>query len=476
LATGTADHPTSAGSNPAAPPDAAWSDADDVVLFDTEKVRRAARLARRSCRRHPIAAIAGVAIVLGAGSMSWLAAPLAYQSTAVISARSDVVSSAIANPGRAVPQGSDQPLANAQDTILSEANIDRIIEDANLIERQQAHAGETALGEFRRNTLETVGLASPMPVEQDELRRQLRQALTVQIDGGSNGPNRLTISVLWDDPEDARAIVAAAQENFLEDRHAADLGPIEAALDILERYKADADAEVARLRDELDFPSTETRDLPDGSPLRAALQTQADLDDSLNGARIEVDAAEAAFQYRYSVVQTPEAPLGPVSSMLKRLVMTVALAAAAAVGLATARHTLRKRAVAVTGEPQPAEGADASAVTAPPSATTVATPAPVTLVSVAPAARERRPEAPQLGGLGTLRSPVERAGPHHPRGADGVDAPRRAAMTSMFESPAAPRVAMSADVTSGLTTPAAPPVPFRPTWSAAQVSGPAGNR
>jgi hypothetical protein len=319
------------------------------VLFDTEKLRQAARRAKRSCRRHPLAALAGVALVVGTGSVSWLAAPLKYQSTAVVSARPDEVSSAIANPSRTVPQGSDKPLANARDTILGEANIDRIITDAHLIEHQQAHVGETSLGEFRRSVFQAAGLAGQAQDEEkarEALRTQLRQVLMVQIDGGSNGPDRLTISVLWDDPEDARAIVTAAQATVLEDRHTSDLGPINAALDILERYKADAADKVAELRKELNFPSTEIRDLPEGSPLRSALQSQADLADRLNSARIEVDAAEAAFEYRYTVVQTPEVPRGPVSSMLKRYAMTAALAMVAAVGLATARAGFRRRSAA----------------------------------------------------------------------------------------------------------------------------------
>ncbi|MGE0732761.1 MAG: hypothetical protein AB7O92_00420 [Acidimicrobiia bacterium] len=315
------------------------------MLFDTEKLRQGATFARRAVRRHPVTALGGVVLVLGAGSVSWLAAPLTYQSTAVLSARSDVVSSAIANPGRAVPQGADQPLANARETILSEANIDRIIDDAGLIQRAQDHAGETSLGELRRLVFDAVGLGQSTDVDKlrEDLRRELRESLLVQIDGGSNGPDRLTITVYWTDADDATAIVAAAQENFLEDRHQADLGPIEAALAILERYKADADADVEQLREELGFPQTETRDLPDGSPLRSALQTQSDLEDRLNDARIEVDAAEAAFEYRYSVVQTPEVPLGPVSSMAKRVVMTLGLAVIAAVGLAAAKASFRKR-------------------------------------------------------------------------------------------------------------------------------------
>ncbi|MEZ5264499.1 MAG: hypothetical protein R2755_22590 [Acidimicrobiales bacterium] len=338
------------------------------MLFDTEKLRQGATFARRAVRRHPVTALGGVVLVLGAGSVSWLAAPLTYQSTAVLSARSDVVSSAIANPGRAVPQGADQPLANARETIMSEANIDRIIDDAGLIQRAQDHAGETSLGELRRLVFDAVGLGQSTDVDKlrEDLRRELRESLLVQIDGGSNGPDRLTITVYWTDADDATAIVAAAQENFLEDRHQADLGPIEAALAILERYKADADADVEQLREELGFPQTETRDLPDGSPLRSALQTQSDLEDRLNDARIEVDAAEAAFEYRYSVVQTPEVPLGPVSSMAKRVVMTLGLAVIAAVGLAAAKASFRKRgrdgtaepaAVAVVDDP-PAGGAE----------------------------------------------------------------------------------------------------------------------
>lgn len=480
MAPRTADHPTSTSPLGAARSSVApGSDADDdVVLFDTEKLRQASRLARRSVIRHPVTAFAGVALVLGAGSVSWLAAPLTYQSTAVLSARSDVVSSAIANPGRAVPQGSDQPLANARETILSEANIDRIIDDADLIERAQAHAGETALGEFRRSVFDAAGLGTTSDDLREDLRRELREALMVQIDGGSNGPDRLTISVFWTDAEDASAIVTAAQENFLEDRHIADLGPIEAALTILERYKADADAEVARLREELDFPSTETRDLPDGSPLRSALQTQSDLEDRLNGARIEVDAAEAAFQYRYSVVQTPEVPLGPVSSMAKRVVMTAGLAVAAAVGFAMARATFRKRTVDAGAGSQPLDPRDEHHADVPAAGTKTDTKTDTIAETDTPVRNDadRRGEgsvhpepAPPLVARRTVGATASRPAPNEVSLAelvdalldDGADELHRPA-NSVFESPAPPKLPMSPRAAQRVSS--ATPVSAGPPW------------
>lgn len=317
------------------------TDSDDVVLFDTAKLRQAAHKAFRALRRYPFSAAMAALLVLAGGSVSWLAAPLTYQSTGVVSARSDVVSSSIANPGRAVPSGSDQPLANARETILSESSIDRIIDDVELLDRTRA--GETVLGRFRRETLASLGLQTESSQKHEDLRRALRRALFVQIDGGSNGPDRVTITAYWTNARDAAAIVTAAQANFLEDRHDASLGPIEDALQILQRYAAEADAEVARLREELNFPQTETRDIPDASPLRAALGQQADLSERLNGAQIELDAAEAAFKYRYTVVETPEEPVAPTSSLVKRIAITLFMAIGAGVAAATGRAAVRQK-------------------------------------------------------------------------------------------------------------------------------------
>lgn len=321
--------------------ESATASLDDVVLFDTAKLRQAWLHACRALRRYPLSAATGVLLVLAVSSVTLLAAPLTYQSTGVVSARSDVVSSSIANPARTVPSGADQPLANARETILSESSIDRIIDSADLLNRTRA--GETTLGRFRRETLQSLGLQTESPKKREDLRRALRLALSVQIDGGSNGPDRVTIIATWNNRRDATAIVTEAQTNFLQDRRDASLGPIQDALEILERYSAEADIEVGRLREELNFPLTETRDIPDSSPLRAALAQQADLSSRLNGAQIELDAAEAAFKYRYTVVETPVEPLAPTSSLITRIAITLLMAIAVGIGAASTRTAVRRK-------------------------------------------------------------------------------------------------------------------------------------
>ena len=306
---------------------------EDIKLFDTAKARAFGRNAIRSTKRHPFITMLTMASVVGLGGISWLAGPQTYQTMGVISARSGVVSSQIANPGRTINATSELPLANAKETVISEENIDQIIDQANLV--NGLYDGETTLGRLRRNVFALTG-SSPIDetAVRENLRIQLRTALTAQINGGSSGPDSLTISVYWPDAKGAAAIVQAAEDNFLANRRSAALGPIDDALTILLHYSAEADAEVDRLRTALDLPANDPRPIPESSPLRAALSQQADLSQRVRSAQIELDAAKAAFKYRYSVAQSPEVPTAPLSSPLKSYAMTIVLAMIAGIAAA----------------------------------------------------------------------------------------------------------------------------------------------
>ena len=313
---------------------------DDVKLFDTARVRRFAGHTFGAIRQFPLTAAAGGAAILALGSVSWLATPPSYQASGIISARNDVVSSAIANPRRSIPVGNDLPLANARQTILSQSNIDRIIDETGLVDH--VDAGESALLKLRRLVLGSVGGTLTQEEQKDQIRHDLRLGLILSIDGGANGPDTLTITALWPHAEDAARIVDTAQRNFLQDRRTAALGPIEDAATILQRYSTDADERVAKLRTELAFPATDNRDIPVGSPLKAAVDQQADLTDRLRSAQIELDAAAAAFKYRYAVAQKAEVPTSPATSRLKPLAMTGVLVALAAGSAALARDSFRR--------------------------------------------------------------------------------------------------------------------------------------
>ena len=69
--------------------------------------------------------------------------------------------------------------------------------------------------------------------------------------------------------------------------------------------------------------------------LSAAVQKYIELTDRLDSARMERETAQAAFKFRYSVIQPPEMPLRPTKPnvlliVLGGLVASLALAIAAA--------------------------------------------------------------------------------------------------------------------------------------------------
>jgi uncharacterized protein involved in exopolysaccharide biosynthesis len=206
-------------------------------LVDVALLRQVAGFPLRAVRRHRTLSAAIVAAVLAAGVLAVVILPRTYSVQARILAQRNVVMPALNNPRRAVPTESDAPTRLASETVLQRESLLRIIREANLLARWPQI--RSPLGRLKERVVSVV--RQPLTDEEriDMLVETLRLRLWVNAnDQAAEGT--VTIGVDWPERHTALAIVQAAQESFLEQRHTTEVARIGESISIIERYVAGA--------------------------------------------------------------------------------------------------------------------------------------------------------------------------------------------------------------------------------------------
>ena len=297
-------------------------------LFDFGLVKLWRGYARRSIVRHPKRSALTFVLLFGASSFFALSSAKSYLVTTNLTAKLDVVS-AVANPNRSQILSTAKPILNAEALITADDNLKKLMKQADLVVRYNTN--EPKLAKLKRKMF--FG-KSPGPVAAEEdILRLLRAGVSAKADTENDS---VTISVLWNDPVQARDIAREAQKNFLADRREAEIQPLKDALAILQDKLNIAIENVQNLRSQLGIPADSREPLPESSPLKEALTQQQVLSGRKLDAEIEVASAEQGFKYRYSEVRPPELPLAPVKGSLKLIVFGLILACAGAVAVAVA--------------------------------------------------------------------------------------------------------------------------------------------
>ncbi|HVP69296.1 MAG TPA: hypothetical protein VMT17_18750 [Anaeromyxobacteraceae bacterium] len=198
-------------------------------LFDWPLLRDWSVFVLRAPRRHPTLATATVLTILALAVLSLWALPKTYHVESKILTQKNQVMTGLANPNRAIPSEADAPTRAASDTVLRRENLVALINQTDLVENWQRSRAPA----LRLKDAVLRVFTGPLSDEEkvDALVGLLEKKLTV-----TTGEGTVTIGIDWPEAEMAYHLVEAAQQNFLETRHAMEVSIIAEAISILEGH------------------------------------------------------------------------------------------------------------------------------------------------------------------------------------------------------------------------------------------------
>lgn len=195
-----------------------WGFLLDSVLF-----------VKNAVLRHWFLGLVIIAAMGALGSVAGKLMPRKYHVETRLLTYRNLIIAALVNPGRSIPTEADQPTRAAWEMVLSRDNLKSIIKQAKLIEYWDL--GRSPISRLKEKV--TRKKPAPMTPEdmEDALLGMLNANLQVFAEGGTG---TVTIGVDWSDPQLALNIVEAAQKNFLEARHEAEVSAITESIRILD--------------------------------------------------------------------------------------------------------------------------------------------------------------------------------------------------------------------------------------------------
>lgn len=201
-------------------------------VIDVEALRDWGSFVAHALRRHFFVAGALFAAAAG-GAMAWPSlAGRTWHVQATLLAQRNQIMPALGNPQRAIPHEADAPTRAASELIMRRSNLTALINQTRLLE--SLRESRAPLARLKDRVMERV--RGPLTAEEqmDALIGVLEKRLWVRADEGT-----VTIAIDWPDPLAAHQVVEAAQQNFLEARHVAEVSTIVEAISILEGHAAE---------------------------------------------------------------------------------------------------------------------------------------------------------------------------------------------------------------------------------------------
>ncbi len=156
--------------------------------------------------------------------------PRKYHAETRILAQKNQVIAALGNPNRPFGGDSDAPTRAASETVKSQDNVLSLIRQTGLVD----HWVRTRSGPMRLKD-KVFGLLRGQPSRED-IEDALASLLKRRIFVWTGPEGSVTITIDWPDPEMAYRVVEAAQENFLEARHVAEISVIADSIALLEAH------------------------------------------------------------------------------------------------------------------------------------------------------------------------------------------------------------------------------------------------
>ena len=232
---------------------------DDGDLFDFGHAFLFVGFVFRSILRHKKFALSIVGFVLLVTLAALVFAPRTYKSETKILAQRNLIMATLGNPHRSVPHDADMPTRSAAEAVLKRDNLVALIKQVNLMDEWRTTRAPILAARDR-----IVELLSGEASEEDRLELLvglLSKRLTVTTEEGT-----VLIALEWPDATLAYRIVSAAQQNFLESRHAEEVSSIAETITILEGHAASIRENIENAINDFDKPLA----APEPDPAAAA--------------------------------------------------------------------------------------------------------------------------------------------------------------------------------------------------------------
>jgi hypothetical protein len=287
---------------PSAPP----ADPDDIELIDFHQLRNWIGFVFHSVSRHKLLAL--LTFLMGAIATVTVAMvlPRTYHVETQLLAQRNSLMGVLGNPGRGIPADADAPTRAAAETVLRRDNVVSLMKQTDLMklwDQQRPPAMRQKDQIFRI-------LFGP-PTDEDRLNGMigfLEKQLVV-----TTAESTITIAIDWPDAQQAYRLVDVAQQNFLEQRHSAEVSTIAETITILEghasnlREAIDSALEDVKRRQEVhpgrSFAGAPVQ--PKRDPVREALKAEAaELKVMLDAKRRAVNELEGFRSRRLADLQT----------------------------------------------------------------------------------------------------------------------------------------------------------------------------
>ena len=200
--------------------------------FDLQIVRDYASYAGLALRRHWLLALFCLLAIAGITGAVARVMPRTYLALSRILAQRNQVIAALGNPNRQLPSEADAPTRAARESVLRHDNVLAIIRQVNLVEEwAKTRSLPGRLADAVRRMIRG-------PLSREDLEEALAVLLKNRLDVSTSNEGSVTITVFWSDPEMAYRLAQAAQENFLENRHLAEISVIADSISLLEQHAA----------------------------------------------------------------------------------------------------------------------------------------------------------------------------------------------------------------------------------------------
>ena len=306
-------------------------------LFDLSQARLWAGFVVRSMRRHWFRSLATFLAVMSASTLYALSQEKLYSAESVIAVDDTKLAQGV-NPDLQRTIDDTKPNLDAKSVVFATTNIKNLIDQTDLIGHYES--GENGLARAKRKVTEAIFGKPTVKDKADELEKLLRTRLAVE---SKTDDKQILLTILWNNPADAKRIIDNAQKNFLTDRREAEVGQAEQAVKINTVYLEDAAQNAEKLKKLLGNPRDLEGTVADIAELKSAYDLKDAASKALDAAKRQLTAQEKAFEFKYRVVRPAEAPTAPVSGKMKSILLGLIAALLLAAIVAAAADILRGR-------------------------------------------------------------------------------------------------------------------------------------
>jgi uncharacterized protein involved in exopolysaccharide biosynthesis len=223
---------------PSTPAPSTTDPAEKFDFFGYALIGHHLAFALRAPLRHKALAVVAFLLVVGAAGLAMWGLPIRWRVQSTILAQRNPIIGSLSNPG--MNREWDMPARAAREAIIRRENLAVLVKQTNFASRYLESRApairardwvvENALGRER---------------ETDELIDILTDTLEDRLWVTATHEGAVTIAFEWSDPEIAHAIVEAATQTFLEERHATEIRAVSETIAVLVGHDARVQQEIA---------------------------------------------------------------------------------------------------------------------------------------------------------------------------------------------------------------------------------------